>query len=69
MNHADWFNVIAKNVDVYREDINHLEKSAVHLQNGEIIEADLILLATGFVRSPNPFSNQQAVEFGLEAIV
>ena len=65
MNHEDWFDIIAKNVDVYREDVDHLEEDTIHLRDGRSIGTDLILLATGFVRSPNPFSEKQAVELGL----
>jgi hypothetical protein len=65
MNHADWFELVAKNVDIYREDIEHLDETSVHLADGRSIQADLILLATGFLRSPNPFTDAQAIDLGL----
>lgn len=65
MNHADWFDLVAQNVDVYREDVDHVDESSVHLNNGHRLEADIILFATGFVRLPNPFSDAQAIELGL----
>lgn len=63
--HDDFWDVIAKNVDVYRKDIAHLKKGKIVFTDNVSIEADAILCGTGFKDTVPFFTEKQRVHFGL----
>ncbi|KAH7076296.1 hypothetical protein FB567DRAFT_452433 [Paraphoma chrysanthemicola] len=62
---ADFFDTLAEKVHVYRQDIERVEPNGLVLQNGEQIEADVIVYATGWTRTPPYFDAETAYNFGL----
>ena len=65
LQHPDFWDVVATKVDVYREDISHLDGNEMHLANGAIIPCDAILCGTGWKQSYSFFNNTQLCELGL----
>lgn len=63
--HEDFWDVIAQNVDVYRRDIDHLEKGKIVFTDDTSLETDAILCGTGFKDSIPIFTEEQCVEYGL----
>lgn len=61
----DFWDRIAKDVDVYRSDIIQVNRSSVGLRDGTLIPADTILCGTGFNRSFSLFEKPSAAELGL----
>lgn len=65
IHHEDFWDAIAQNVDVYREDIDHLGDNSIVLASGNEIQADTILCGTGFKEIFPFFTPKQCVELGL----
>jgi dimethylaniline monooxygenase (N-oxide forming) len=65
VHHDDFWDTIAQNVDVYREDIDHLEKGKIVFANGRSTDADAILCGTGFKDSFPFLTTEQCIYFGL----
>jgi hypothetical protein len=65
MHFADFWNIIAKHVDVIQEDIDYLEEHHLVLASGRTIEADIILCGTGYQDRFPFFSDSDTVELGL----
>jgi len=62
---VDFWDTIATNSHVCREDISRLDERDVHLQDGAKLPCDLLLLGTGFQRTYPFLSPTQDVELGL----
>jgi hypothetical protein len=65
LHHDDFWDTIAKNVDVYRKDIDHLEKGRIVFTDGVSTDADAILCGTGFMDTVPFFTEEQRVHLGL----
>lgn len=65
VHHDDFWDTVAQNVDVYREDISHLEKGKIVFTNGDSTEADVILCGTGFRETCPFFTTEQSIQLGL----
>lgn len=65
VSYEDFWDTIAKNVEIHHEDIDRLDVSSIILHNGEIIEADAVLCGTGFTNSCSFLSREERVELGL----
>ena len=65
LQHPDFWEIIAKNVDVYREDISHLEEKQIILEDETTIPCDTILCGTGWKQSYSFLTPQQLCELGL----
>ncbi|TAQ85770.1 hypothetical protein B7494_g5910 [Chlorociboria aeruginascens] len=65
LNHADFFEVIADNVQVECADIDALGKGQIHLKNGATIPADALLCGTGWLPSLQFFSEDMRRQLGL----
>lgn len=62
---ADFFETVAKQVNIYRFDVDRLDETSIHLNNGPNFKVDAILLGTGFKNRPTLLSDKQIVELGL----
>ena len=65
LQHRDFWDTVANNVDAYREDISHLEAHSICLENGTKIGCDAMLCGTGWKQSYPFFSETQLCELGL----
>ena len=63
--HDDFWESVAQNVDVYRKDIDHLEKGRIVFTDGTSTDADAILCGTGFKDTVPFFTEEQRVQLGL----
>ena len=63
--HDDFWDVIAQNVNVYRNDVSSLKPHSIVLDNDVEIPADAILCGTGWKPDYPFFSNEQARLLGL----
>lgn len=64
--HPDFWQTIAENVHVYRDDIRKLEEHLVRLEDGTGIPTDILLCGTGWNSdSPNFFHQDQIAQLGL----
>lgn len=62
---ADFFDTIARNVRVVREDLSHLCESGIVLNGGEVLQADTIICATGW-KTQHPYLDEHlAAHLGL----
>jgi dimethylaniline monooxygenase (N-oxide forming) len=61
----DYWDVIAKNVQVYRGDVRHLEKDTVVLEDGTKVRTDVLLCATGWKQQHPYFDADDAARIGL----
>ncbi|KAH7063927.1 hypothetical protein BKA63DRAFT_185264 [Paraphoma chrysanthemicola] len=62
---ADFFDTIAEKVNVYRQDIERVESTGLVLADGEEVEVDVIIYATGWTRTPPYFDAKTAYDLGL----
>ncbi|KAF2690950.1 flavin-binding monooxygenase-like protein-like protein [Lentithecium fluviatile CBS 122367] len=65
LHHEDFWDLVAKNVYVYRDDIKSLAKGLVRLGNGEELKADAILCGTGWTPSIQFFHEDDLIRLGL----
>lgn len=65
VHYEDFWDTIAQNVDIYREDIDHLSSTAIILASGEEIKTDAILCGTGFKETFPFFTKEQCIDLGL----
>ena len=63
--HDDFWDTIAKNVYVYRKDINSMKPQAILLDDGSEVLADALLCGTGWKFHYPMFSKEQAHALGL----
>ena len=64
--HPDFWQTIAENTQVYRNDIQRLEEHLVRLDNGTEIQTDVLLCGTGWKSDgPSFFHHDQIVRLGL----
>jgi hypothetical protein len=63
--HEDFWDTIAQNVDVYRQDIDHLENGKIVFIDGGSTDADAILCGTGFHNRIPFLTDEQCVQMGL----
>jgi hypothetical protein len=63
--YPDFWDTVAKNVDVIRADIDKLDHHKIVLANGSSIDADAIMLGTGYVEKQPFFSDADCVTLGL----
>ena len=48
LNRRDFCEIVAPNVQVYLDDMHHIEKNVLHLASGDKIESDVLLCGTGW---------------------
>ncbi|KAF7879280.1 hypothetical protein EAF04_000477 [Stromatinia cepivora] len=65
IHHDDFWETVAKNVKVYRGDIQRLEPRAIILEDGTEVVTDMLLCGTGWTRGYPFLTPQQIREFGL----
>ncbi|KAI4143389.1 MAG: hypothetical protein L6R39_004583 [Caloplaca ligustica] len=65
INRPEFWDTVAKNVQVHHEDIKELDKGVVRLGNGHEIPADAILCGTGWAHSLNFFDHDHLTKLGL----
>ncbi|KAF1963162.1 FAD/NAD(P)-binding domain-containing protein [Byssothecium circinans] len=65
LHHDDFWDLIAENVSINRAAIISLSDHKIHLDNGEEILCDALLLGTGWKSSLNFFSEDLATSLGL----
>ncbi|KAL9606455.1 MAG: hypothetical protein Q9179_000371 [Wetmoreana sp. 5 TL-2023] len=63
--HDDFWDTLAHNVYVYRNDIRSMKANSIVLDDGSEIAADVLLCGTGWSAQYPFFSKQQACELGL----
>jgi cation diffusion facilitator CzcD-associated flavoprotein CzcO len=61
----DFWDTIAKNVQVYRGEVQRLEDNAVILDDGTKVETDMLLCATGWKQEHSYFEDDEAAGLGL----
>jgi dimethylaniline monooxygenase (N-oxide forming) len=61
----DFWDIVSKNVRVYRKDISSLSPSIIHLEDGPEIPSDVIICATGFKNEFTFLTEQQHRDLGL----
>lgn len=65
LQHEDWWDVIAQSVKVMRGDVERLEEGKVVLEDGRMVESDVLLSATGWVHGHTMFSAEDKARLGL----
>jgi dimethylaniline monooxygenase (N-oxide forming) len=65
VHYADFWDTIAQNVDIYREDIDHIDENNIYLTSGASINSDAILCGTGFNESFPFLTPVQCIDLGL----
>lgn len=65
INRPNFWDTIAKNVQVHHEEIGKLDKGVIRLEDGQDIHADAILCGTGWVPSLGFFDHDQLTNLGL----
>lgn len=63
--HEDFWDTLAANIDVYREDVSVLEPHHIVLNNGIKLAADAILCGTGWDTRCRLFSESMTIALGL----
>ena len=63
--HEDFWDTLAQNVHVYRNDISSLKPHSIILDDGSEIAADVLLCGTGWKSTYPFFSKEQAYSLGL----
>jgi hypothetical protein len=64
--HPDFWQTVAENVQIYREDILELDTNVVRLNDGTEVPTDVLLCGTGWSSgSPPFFSREQVARLGL----
>lgn len=61
----DFWETIAKNVHVHRNDIDHLEDQAIVFDDGSSIQVEVIICCTGFQNNYRFFDEQEHIRLGL----
>jgi dimethylaniline monooxygenase (N-oxide forming) len=61
----DFWDTVAKNVHVHRNDIEKLEDHRIVLKDGPSIPMDVIICATGFINEYTFFTAEQRATLGL----
>lgn len=61
----DFWDVIAKRVQVYRSDVERLVEDAVILEDGSEVKSDVLLCGTGWKQNHPCFSTEEAARIGL----
>ncbi|KAI9814840.1 MAG: monooxygenase [Pycnora praestabilis] len=61
----DFWETIAKNVQIYRNDVQSLEENSICLDDGTVIPCEALLCGTGWTQSHNIFDGGQLSELGL----
>ena len=64
----DFWDTVATMVNVYRQDIVALEDHCIHLDEGDLIKADILLCATGWRPSLSFFNSTEAARLGLSTL-
>lgn len=65
LNRADFWEIIAQNVEIYHDEIFELKHRLVRLKSGEEIRSDAILCGTGWTPSLDFFDQELRVKLGL----
>ena len=65
LNRSDFWDTIAPNIEFHNEDIDHLDGGVICLKGGRQVEADALLLGTGWSSSFTFFNQQQLAALGL----
>ncbi|KAL8684428.1 MAG: hypothetical protein Q9224_006355, partial [Gallowayella concinna] len=65
INRPSFWDTIAQKVQVYREDIQELQKGTIRLKNGEDVRSDAILCGTGWIPSLGFFDQELLAELGI----
>lgn len=65
LHHDDFFDLVAKNVHIYRDDVASLTDGVVRLTGGEELQSDAILCGTGWTPSIQFFDEEEKVRLGL----
>jgi hypothetical protein len=65
VHYSDFWDTVAQNVDIVRADIETLEYHKIILSNGSSIDADAILLGTGYLDKLPFFSDDDCIALGL----
>ena len=63
--HDDFWDTLAQNVDIYRNDISSVKPHSIVLDDGSEIAADVLLCGTGWKSNYPFFSTRQAYSLGL----
>lgn len=64
-NRPDFFDIIARNVHVYRQDIRGMQETSIELSDGSKFEADAVVYATGWTSHMSYFDTSLASKLGL----
>ncbi|KAF2687279.1 FAD/NAD(P)-binding domain-containing protein [Lentithecium fluviatile CBS 122367] len=65
LHHHDFWDLVAKNVYIYRDTVTSASKGLVHLSSGESLQCDAILCGTGWIPSLNFIHEEELVRLGL----
>ena len=65
VHYEDFWDTVAKNVDVYRADIDKLEFHRIVFTDGAQLEVDAFMLGTGYVEKFPFFSEANCINLGL----
>lgn len=65
LNRSDFWDTIAPNVEFHNEDIDRLDGGFICMKDGKQVEADALLLGTGWSSSFTFFNQQQLAALGL----
>ena len=63
--HDDFWDTLAQNVHVYRNDVSKMKPQSIVLDDGFEVQADIILCGTGWKSDQPFFSKEQARQLGL----
>jgi hypothetical protein len=63
--HEDFWDVIAQNADIYRQDIKSMKSNAIVLEDGSEVQSDALLCGTGWKSNYPFFSQKRVVSLGL----
>lgn len=61
----DFWDTIAKNVSVYRKDIDHLEYHKIHFADGTDLNADALMYGTGYLETFPFLTEEDCLRLGL----
>lgn len=65
LNRPDFWDTIARNVQIYQDDIRELDRRLVRLKGGEEIPTDVLLCGTGWTPSLEFFDRDHLIKLGL----
>lgn len=65
IHHEDFWDVIANNVQIYRDEISTLSGGEIHLASGTTVPTDMLLAGTGWIPSLEFFDEETLVQLGL----